>query len=145
MSEPVEILLVEDYPVDQQLAVRYLQEGRIDHKVHVLRDGLEALDFVFCRGVYQERSFERPPSVVLLDIRLPELDGWKVLSEIRHDPRTSRIPVLMTSAYVSSAELEKSQRLGATGCIQKPVQFAKISAALSQAGIALVAVKNPAI
>jgi two-component system response regulator len=139
MSEPVEILLVEDYPVDQQLAVRFLQEGQLPHKVHVLRDGLEALDFVFCRGVYQERSFERPPSVVLLDIRLPELDGWKVLAEMKQDPRTSHIPVLMTSAYVSSKELEKSQRLGATGCIQKPVQLAKISAALNLAGIPWIA------
>src|SRR5690349_22798255 len=86
MNEPMEILLVEDYPVDQQLAVRLFESSRPGRKVHVLRDGLEALDFVFCRGAYQTRSFDRPPGVVLLDIRLPEVDGWKVLEQIKADP-----------------------------------------------------------
>ncbi|MDB6018322.1 MAG: response regulator with CheY-like receiver domain and winged-helix DNA-binding domain [Pedosphaera sp.] len=130
MNEPVEILLVEDYPIDQQIALRFFKKSQVPHQVQVVRDGFNALNFVFCRGIYQERSFERPPGVVFLDIRLPDMDGWQVLAQMKADSRTRNIPVLMMSAAVSPEETEKSRQLGAAGCIQKPLQSKKLTTML---------------
>ncbi|HZQ47099.1 MAG TPA: response regulator [Verrucomicrobiae bacterium] len=134
MSEPVEILLVEDYEPDAQLVSILLKRNRIANKVHLVRDGGEALDFLFCRGAYHRRSFEHPPGVVLLDIRLPKLDGWEVLHRLRQDPRTSRIPVVIMSGSIYAEDMEKGKQLGALGCLSKPVPFEKLRELLTESG-----------
>src|SRR5689334_14293899 len=132
MSEPVEILLVEDYEPDTQLVSILLKKNRIANKVHLVRDGGEALDFLFCRGKYTNRSFDKPPGVILLDIRLPKLDGWEVLRQLRQDPRTSSIPVVMLSGSVFAGDLEKARQFGVLGCLPKPIQFEKLRELLTE-------------
>ena len=126
MPKPVDILLVEDYEPDAQLILILLKKNRIANKVQLVRDGAEALDYVFCRGAYQKRSFDHPPGVVLLDIRLPKMDGWEVLRQIRQDKRTGSIPVIMLSGSLFTPDLQKGKQLGALGCITKPMQFEKL-------------------
>lgn len=134
MSEPVEILLVEDYEPDTQLVSILLKKNRIANKVHLVRDGGEALDFMFCRGKYNNRGFDQPPGVILLDIRLPKLDGWEVLRQLRQDPRTSRIPVVVMSGSMYAEDVKKGEQLGALGFLSKPIQFEKLRELLTEYG-----------
>src|SRR2546425_7217659 len=95
----VEILLVEDDANDEELTLRALRKNHLVNKIHVTRDGEEALDFLFCRGTYASRRFENPPRVVFLDLKLPKVNGMEVLRELKKDPRTRAIPVVvMTSS-----------------------------------------------
>src|SRR3954471_7193365 len=99
MNTPVEILLVEDNPTDLELTLLALQKHKLANKVHVARDGEEALDFLFCRGPFAGRGFENPPKVVLLDLKLPKVEGLEVLRQVKEDPRTRAVPiVVMTSS-----------------------------------------------
>ncbi len=134
MSKPVEILLVEDYEPDAQLILILLKKNRIANKVQLVRDGAEALDFVFCRGAYHKRTMENLPGVVLLDIRLPKMDGWEVLRQIRQDKRTFNIPVVMLSGSMFTPDLQKGKQLGALGCLPKPMQFEKLRDLLKDTG-----------
>ncbi len=134
MPEPVEILLVEDYEPDAQLILILLKKHQIANKVRFVRDGGEALDFMFCRGAYRDRSFEHPPGVVLLDIRMPKMDGLEVLSQIRQHPQTRQVPVVMLSGSLFPEDLAKARRLGALGCIPKPLQFEKLRDLLAESG-----------
>lgn len=134
MSEPVEILLVEDYEPDAQLISILLKKHRIANKIHFARDGSEALDFVFCRGAHRERRFDHPPGVVLLDIRLPKLDGWEVLRQIRQDPRTRNLPVVIMSGSLFAEDLEKARHVGALGCLAKPIRFETLRDLLTESG-----------
>jgi two-component system response regulator len=134
MAELFEILLVEDYEPDAQLVLRLFRKSRIANKLHVVHDGIQALDFVFCRGAFHHRHFGNAPLVVILDIRLPKVDGWEVLRQIKQNLRTNGIAVLMTSGSLWSEELEKSRQMGAIGCIPKPIKLGELRAALAQAG-----------
>jgi two-component system response regulator len=120
----VEILLVEDDPLDVQLMLRELER---DSKVqiHVARDGEEALDFLFCRGTFEERSLSSPPKLVLLDLKLPKVDGLQVLRELKARPETRAIPVIALTSSKEERDLIESYRLGVNSYIQKPVDFEK--------------------
>src|SRR5688500_757628 len=99
METEIEILLVEDNASDAELAVRELRRHKFANRIHVIGDGAEALDFIFCRGAYANRSFTHPPKVILLDMKLPKVDGLQVLRAIKGDPSTRAIPVvIMTSS-----------------------------------------------
>lgn len=133
MPKPVEILLVEDYEPDAQLIAILLKKHRIANKVHFVRDGGEALDFIFGRGARIDYGFKQSPGVVLLDIRMPKMDGWEVLRQIKQDPQTRNIPVVMLSGSLFEEDLEKARQLGVLGCLTKPVQFEKLRDLLTEA------------
>src|ERR1700734_4260511 len=114
----IEILLVEDNPNDEMLALHAFKKHNLANKVHVVRDGAEALEFVFCTGAYAERTFENP-RVILLDKKLPLVDGMEVLREIRADPRTHLIPVVMLTSSAEDSDLIESYQLGVNSYIVK--------------------------
>jgi two-component system, response regulator len=119
----VDLLLVEDNASDAELAVRELRRHKFTNRIHVVRDGVEALDFVFCRGVYHTRSFSRPPKVVLLDMKLPKVSGLEVLKAIKGDPRTRALPVVVMTSSAEQRDLIESYKFGVNAYIQKPIDF----------------------
>ena len=118
-----EILLVEDEPVDVQLTLRAFKSACLTNRVHVVRDGPEALDFLFATGSFARRATEPLPQLVLLDLKLPRMSGLEVLRRIKADERTRRVPVVVLSSSDSDRDIEESKRLGAETYIMKPVDF----------------------
>jgi CheY-like chemotaxis protein len=118
-----DILLVEDSQDDADLAVHALRRGNLANHIFVVRDGEEALDFLFCRGPFAARSFERPPKLVLLDLKLPKVDGIAILQQLKDDPRTRTIPVVILTSSREEQDLVRSYDLGVNSYIQKPVDF----------------------
>lgn len=134
MTKPAEIVLIEDYEPDILLLLILLRKNRIGNKVHVIRDGAEAQDFLFGRRAHLARSLEHSPLVVLLDTRLPKVDGWEVLRQLKQEPRTRHIPVITLSGSMFTNDCEASRQLGAAGCLQKPVRFDELRLILAQFG-----------
>ena len=129
-----EILLVEDDPVDLQLTLRELgMDNRI--RIEVARDGEEALDFLFCRGAYEGRSQSNPPRLVLLDLKLPKIDGLQVPREIKARPETRANPVVASTWSTEERDVVESYRLGVNSYIQKPVDFEKFRVTIRAVGI----------
>lgn len=126
------ILLVEDNPDDEELTLMALQEYRLANDIVVARDGEEALDYLFARGIYAGRDASRAPQLVLLDINLPKLNGIEVLEAIRADERTRYVPVVMLTTSREERDLIGSYRLGANSYIVKPVDFAQFVEAVHQ-------------
>ena len=131
----IEILLVEDNPEDLQLALRALKKANLDNHIHVARDGEEALQFVFCEGEFASRRIDRPPKVILLDLKLPKVDGLEVLQRIKDDPRTRMIPVVMLTSSKEQSDVLKSYNLGVNSYIVKPVNFEQFAEAVEQLGM----------
>ena len=129
----VEILLVEDNPNDEMLALHAFKKHNLANKVHVVRDGAEALEFAFCTGAYAERNFENP-RVILLDKKLPLVDGMEVLRQLRADPRTRLIPVVMLTASAEDRDVIESYGLGVNSYIVKPVDFEQFTETVRQLG-----------
>jgi two-component system response regulator len=132
-EKSVEILLVEDNPNDELLALHAFEKHHLANKVHVVRDGMEALEFIFCTGHYAERSFENP-RVILLDKKLPLVDGMEVLRQIRADPRTRLIPVVMLTSSSEERDIIESYELGVNSFIVKPVNFEQFCETARQLG-----------
>jgi CheY-like chemotaxis protein len=139
----VEILLVEDSPDDVELTLHALRQEKLANHIEVARDGEEALDYLFCRGPYAQRSFEQPPRVVLLDLKLPKVDGMEVLREIKKDPRTKAIPVVILTASREELDVANGYCLGANGYIQKPVDFDSFRNIVKQLGLYWLVVNQP--
>jgi two-component system response regulator len=129
-----ELLLVDDDPSDVELTVLALGEYRAHHPVRVAEDGKEALDYLFCRGSYQENKVEDRPWMVLLDLKLPKVEGLEVLKAIRADSRTRTIPVVVLTSSKERRDVEEAYRLGTNGFIQKPVAFDEFRKVVSQIG-----------
>jgi two-component system response regulator len=123
--DPNEILLVEDNPSDAELTLHALHKNKLANKIHHAKDGEEALDFLFCRGAFSGRTFETPPRIVLLDLKLPKVDGLQVLQAVKGDPRTKGIPVIILTSSKEERDLVASYRLGVNSYIQKPVNFSR--------------------
>src|SRR4051794_8071477 len=121
--QDTEILLVEDDPADVELALFALRKCSLATTIEVVRDGEEALDFLFCTGRFSERSPAHPPRVVFLDLKLPKVDGLQVLREVKNDPRTKGIPVVVMTSSAERRDLAEGYRLGANSYVQKPVDF----------------------
>ena len=119
----IEILLVEDNQDDVELTLHALHKENLANHIHVARDGEEALEFLFCSGTHAGRSFDRPPRMVLLDLKLPKVDGMEVLRQIKADPRTQSIPVVILTSSKEERDLVQGYGLGANSYIQKPVDF----------------------
>jgi two-component system response regulator len=131
----VEILLVEDNPDDVDLTLLALTENRIANNIHVARDGVEALDFIFCTGPYAGRIQQSGPRVILLDLKLPRVDGLEVLRRVKADPRTHGIPVVMLTSSREERDLIESYELGVNSYIVKPVDFEQFTQAIRQLGM----------
>ncbi|MCL4522570.1 MAG: response regulator [Acidobacteria bacterium] len=131
----VEILLVEDNPDDLELALHALRQEKLANQVAIARDGEEALDFLFCRGPHRERSFVNGPKVVLLDLKLPKVDGIEVLRQVKTDPRTKAIPVVILTASREEKDMVNSYQLGVNAYIQKPVNFEQFREVVKQLGL----------
>ena len=134
MNRKVEILLVEDNKDDVELTLHALRKENLANHIHVARDGEEALDFLFCTGSYADRSFDRPPRLVLLDLKLPKIDGMEVLRRLKADPRTQTIPVVILTSSKEERDLVQGYGLGANSYIQKPVDFDQFRATVKNVG-----------
>ncbi len=139
----VEILLVEDNPADVELTLRSLRLHNLANKIPVAQDGEEALNFLFCRGPYADRRFDQPPRLVLLDLKLPKVDGLEVLREIKNDPRTKAIPVVVLTSSKEERDLVDSYQLGVNSYIQKPVDFDQFREVVKQLGLYWMVVNEP--
>lgn len=139
----VEILLVEDNPDDVELAVHALRKEHLANHLEIARDGEEALDFIFCRGPHSGRSFNHQPKLILLDLKLPKVDGLEVLREIKNDPRTKMIPVVILTASREERDLVNGYQLGVNAYIQKPVDFEKFREMVKQVGLFWLVVNQP--
>ncbi|MBI2518522.1 MAG: response regulator [Opitutae bacterium] len=137
------ILLVEDNPDDRELALCALQNSRVANCVDVAVDGVEALDYLFCTGRHSGRSHLLFPAVVLLDIKLPKIDGLEVLRRIRADERTKFQPVVILTSSREEQDLIAGYRLGANSYIRKPVDFEKFNEAIRQLGLYWLVMNEP--
>lgn len=136
MSElkQVEILLVEDSQEDAEITIRGLQQANLANNLVWLKDGEEALDFLFCRGRFSEHADYRP-RLILLDLKMPKMDGIEVLKEIKQNPQTRNIPVVMLTSSAEENDIVRSYSLGVNSYLVKPVDFQKFSEEIAKAGI----------
>lgn len=139
----VEILLVEDNPNDLELAQTALRKNKLANRLHVARDGEEALDFLFCQGPFADRSPHAGPKLVLLDLKLPKVDGLEVLRAVRADPRTRLLPVVVLTSSLQERDLVESYALGVNSYIVKPVDFDQFLAAVGQLGMYWLLLNEP--
>ena len=140
----VEILLVEDTPADVELTLHALRSNNLRNPVHVVRDGVEALDYIFCTGEYSDRSIEDGPKVILLDLKLPKIDGLEVLRRIKSDPRTQMIPVVVLTSSREERDIVESYRMGVNSYIVKPVDFEQFTTAVRDLGLYWLLLNQPA-
>ena len=133
--QEAEILLVEDNPNDVELTLRALRKQNLASKVFVVRDGAEALDFIFASGAYASRKIEAKPKVVLLDLKLPKVDGIEVLRRVKTDERTRGIPVVMLTSSQEERDVAETYRLGVNSYIVKPVDFSNFVHAVGELGV----------
>lgn len=141
----VEILLVEDNPDDIKLAMHAFQTHNLANCVHVVRDGAEALEFVFCTDRYAGRRIEQAPKVVLLDLKLPLVDGIEVLRQMKADPRTAAIPVVIMTSSREESDIVDSYQLGVNSYIVKPVDFDQFTEVVYKLGFYWLLLNQPPI
>ncbi len=142
-TNEVEILLVEDNPNDAELAIRALKAHNLANKLVWLKDGVEALDFIFAQGQYADRSIEDAPKVVLLDLKLPRVDGLEVLEKVKSDKRTRTIPIVVLTSSSEELDIVTSYTHGANSYILKPVDFDKFVDAAKEVGLYWLLLNKP--
>jgi two-component system response regulator len=140
----VEILLVEDTPQDLELTLRALHKGNLVNRISVARDGVEAIEFMFGEGEHAGRNLEDGPKVILLDLKLPRMDGLEVLRRIKSDPRTKSIPVVVLTSSKEQSDVVASYDLGVNSYIVKPVNFDRFAAAVREVGMYWLLLNQPA-
>jgi len=145
MNNEVEILLVEDNPTDAELCMRALKKSNLANSLVWVKDGAEALAFLFATGNYAARSVTHPPKVVLLDLRLPKVSGMEVLRRIKEDERTRSIPVVVLTSSKEDRDVAESYQLGVNSYISKPVGFEAFAKTVSELGFYWLLVNRPPI
>ncbi len=142
-GNPVEILLVEDNPNDAELTLRSLRKNNVSNRIHVVRDGAEALEFIFGKGAYNGRSLKEGPKVILLDLKLPKVDGLEVLRQIKNDQQARKVPVVILTSSKEERDIVEGYRLGVNSYIVKPVDFAQFTEAVRQLGLYWILLNQP--
>ena len=142
-ADDVEILLVEDNPTDEELTRHAFSRYKVTNRLHVVRDGEEALDFLFARGPYAGRDVSNHPKVILLDIKLPKVDGHEVLRQVKADPRTATIPVVLLTSSREERDIVAGYRNGANSYIVKPVDFEQFTEAMRAVGMYWLLLNKP--
>jgi two-component system response regulator len=142
-TDAVDILLVEDNPQDAELTVRALKKHNLANRLFTVEDGVEALDFVFCRGKYATRDNGHSPKVVLLDLKLPKVSGLEVLRALKQDERTRFIPVVIVTSSREDPDIKTAYGLGANSYVVKPVDFDAFAQAVSSLGMYWLLVNQP--
>lgn len=147
MEKPdiIDILLVEDDPRDAELTIRAFKNQNLANPVHVVEDGEEALDFIFCRGAYTQMNLSRPPKVILLDLKLPKVNGLEVLKTIKEDERTRSIPVVIVTSSREDPDIREAYALGANSYVVKPVDFDAFIDAMRGLGLYWLLVNQPPV
>ena len=143
ITNEVEILLVEDNPNDVELTLRALKKHNITNNVHVVKDGAEALEYIFATGAYASRDINHNPKVILLDLKLPKVDGIEVLRRIKSDGRTKVIPVVVLTSSKEERDLVQSYKLGANSYITKPVDFESFVKSVAELGLYWLLLNQP--
>lgn len=139
----VEILLVEDNPLDVEMALRALEKNRLSNKVLVVNDGQEALDYLYQRGKYAGKTSGNRPKIILLDLKLPKVDGKEVLQVIKNDPEKKVIPVIVLTSSAEERDIFESYKLGVNSYIVKPVEFDKFVQAIEEIGLYWLLLNQP--
>lgn len=142
-EDRVEILLVEDNPNDVELTLHAFKKYNLANHIHVVRDGAEALEFVFGTGTYAGRNVENSPRIILLDLKLPKVDGLEVLQRIKGDPRTRSVPVVVLTSSREERDIVESYQLGVNSYIVKPVDFDQFTEAVRQLGLYWLLLNQP--
>jgi len=145
VDNEVEILLVEDNQTDAELAIRALRKRNLANRLEWVKDGAEALDFIFATGKYAERNVNNTPKVILLDLRLPKVDGLEVLRKIKSDERTKTIPVVILTSSNEDRDITESYTLGVNSYINKPVDFDHFSETVSKLGFYWLLMNKPPV
>src|SRR4030067_1823496 len=131
----VEILLVEDNPNDAELTLRALSKYNLTNKIHVVNDGAKALEYMFATGEYAGREIDKKPKMILLDLKLPKVDGLEVLREVKSDERTKTTPVIVLTSSTEERDIVESYELGGNSYIENPVEITKFMDAVSEVGL----------
>ena len=141
--DEVEILLVEDNPTDAELTMRALKKKNLINKLVWVKDGAEALDFIFANGVYSNRNVEDLPKLILLDLRMPKVDGLEVLHKIKAHELTRKIPVVVLTSSQEDRDIVESYKLGVNSYVSKPVEFDAFIDAVSTMGFYWILINKP--
>jgi two-component system response regulator len=142
-NHPVEILLVEDNPNDVELTLHALKKNNLSNHIEVVRDGAEALDFLLAQGAYANRDTGMNPKVILLDLKLPKVDGLEVLTCLKSNPRTRTIPVVILTSSREERDIVESYKLGVNSYIVKPVDFEQFTEAVRGLGLYWLLLNQP--
>ena len=143
MMEEIGVLLIEDNEADAEMTIRALKKHSLANRILHLKDGVQALDFLFAEGEYSGRRVENIPKVILLDLKMPKVNGKEVLKRIKSDPRTKKIPVVILSSSNEDPDIEQCYDLGANGYVVKPVEFDLFHKVISELGIFWMIVNQP--
>lgn len=143
LENEIEILLVEDSSDDLEMTLRALRKANLANRVQIARDGVEALDFVFCEGPHAARKIQNGPKMILLDLKLPKVDGMEVLKRIKSDPRTKVIPVVVLTSSKEQKDVINSYHLGVNSYIVKPVNFESFAKAVAELGFYWLLLNQP--
>ena len=143
MKQEIEVLLVEDNASDAEMTIRALKKNNLGNKLLHLKDGAEALDFIFAEGEYSGRQIENLPKVILLDLKMPKVSGIEVLRRIKTDERTRKIPVVVLTSSKEDPDIQECYALGVNSYVVKPVEFDEFQKAISNVGLFWLIINQP--
>ena len=143
ISNELEILLVEDSPDDAELTLNALRQNNLANKVHWVEDGEQALDFLFANGEYSDRDVDNKPKLILLDLKLPKVDGMEILNKIKSDEKMKTIPVVILTSSREESDIVKSYEIGVNSYIVKPVDFKQFTKSITDLGLYWLILNQP--